>query len=104
MGFPIWTLWGMGLSAVAALLAIALSFLAQSPRMLARLHLTGSRLDLRARTLTGYGLALLLLAMGFFAAGVPLAALAGYLRDVPEPDLGSARAGRQRRASGKADI
>lgn len=62
----------MGLSAVAALLAIALSFLAQSPRMLTRLHLTGSRLDLRARTLTGYGLALLLLAMGFFAAGVPL--------------------------------
>ena len=62
----------MGLSAIAALLAIALSFLAQSPRMLARLHLTGSRLDLRARTLTGYGLALLLLAMGFFAAGVPL--------------------------------
>ncbi len=62
----------MGLSAVAALLAIALSFLAQSPRMLARLHLSGSRLDLRARTLTGYGLALLLLAMGFFAAGVPL--------------------------------
>lgn len=62
----------MGLAAVAALLAIALSFLAQSPRMLARLHLTGSRLDLRARTLTGYGLALLLLAMGFFAAGVPL--------------------------------
>ena len=62
----------MGLSAVGALLAVALSFLAQSPRLLTRLHLTGSRLDLRARTMTGYGLALLLLAMGFFAAGVPL--------------------------------
>ncbi len=72
MGFPTWTLWGMGLSALGALLAIALAFLAQSPRMLSRFGLSGSRLDLRARTLTGYGLALLLLAMGFFAAGVPL--------------------------------
>jgi hypothetical protein len=72
MGFPTWTLWGMGLSALGALAAIALALLAQSPRMLTRLNLTGQRLDLRARAFTGYGLALLLLAMGFFAAGVPL--------------------------------
>ena len=72
MGFPTWTLWGMGLSAIGALLAIALAFLAQSPRMLTRLKLNNQRLDLRARTFTGYGLALLLLALGFFVAGVPL--------------------------------
>jgi len=62
----------MGLSALGALIAIALAFLAQSPRLLTRLNMVGQRLDMRARTLTGYGLALLLLAMGFFAAGVPL--------------------------------
>lgn len=72
MGFPPWTLWGMGLSAAAALITIALAFIAQTPRLLARLGLVGARLDLRARSLTGYGLAFLLLAMGFFIAGVPL--------------------------------
>ena len=71
-GFPTWTLWGMGLAALGALIAILLAFLAQSPRLLTRFKLTGQRLDLRARSLTGYGLALLLLAMGFFLAGVPL--------------------------------
>jgi hypothetical protein len=64
----------MGISALGALIAIALAFLAQSPRLLTRLSMTDRRLDLRARTLTGYGLALLLLAMGFFVAGVPLGA------------------------------
>lgn len=73
-GFPTWTLWGMGLAAFGALVAIVLAFLAQSPRLLSRLKLTGQRLDLRARSFTGYGLALLLLAMGFFLAGVPLGA------------------------------
>lgn len=71
-GFPTWTLWGMGLAAFGALITIALAFLAQSPRLLARFKLTGWRLDLRAKSYTGYGLALLLLAMGFFLAGVPL--------------------------------
>ena len=71
-GFPIWTLWGMGLSAFGALVAIILAFLAQSPRLLTRFKLGGQRLDLPARSFTGYGLALLLLAMGFFLAGVPL--------------------------------
>ena len=71
-GFPTWTLWGMGLAAFGALIAIALALLAQSPRLLTRFKLTGWRLDLRAKSYTGYGLALLLLAMGFFLAGVPL--------------------------------
>ncbi len=71
-GFPTWTLWGTGLAAFGALIAIVLAFLAQSPRLLARFKLTGWRLDLRAKSYTGYGLALLLLAMGFFLAGVPL--------------------------------
>ena len=71
-GFPTWTLWGMGLAAFGALVAVSLAFLAQSPRLLSRLNLTGRRLDLRARAYTGYGLALLLLSIGFFVAGVPL--------------------------------
>jgi len=62
----------MGLSAFGALVAITLAYLAQSPRMLTRLNLSSERLDLRARSFTGYGLALLLLALGFFLAGVPL--------------------------------
>ncbi|MCL4805106.1 MAG: hypothetical protein KJ046_12470 [Anaerolineae bacterium] len=72
MGFPTWTLWGMGVSAFGALVAIILAYLAQSPRLLSRLNLVGQRLDLRAKSFTGYGLALLLLSMGFFMAGVPL--------------------------------
>ncbi|HNS40296.1 MAG TPA: hypothetical protein PKJ56_08630 [Promineifilum sp.] len=72
IGFPGWTLWGMGLAAFGALVTIALAYLAQSPRMLARLNLGNERLDLRAKAFTGYALALLLLAMGFFLAGVPL--------------------------------
>lgn len=72
MGFPNWTLWGMGLAALGALVSILLAFIAQTPRLLARLGLVGARLDLRARTFTGYGLAFLLLAGGFFLAGVPL--------------------------------
>jgi len=67
----------MGLAACGALVAIVLAFLAQSPRLLSRLKLTGQRLDLRARAFTGYGLALLLLSMGFFLAGVPLDASRG---------------------------
>jgi hypothetical protein len=62
----------MGLSVVGALLAIALAFIAQTPRLISRLGLTAARLDLRARAFTGYGMAFLLLALGFFLAGVPL--------------------------------
>jgi hypothetical protein len=75
MGFPEWTLWGMGISGLGALLMIGLALLAQSPSTLARMRLLGSRLDLRARMFTGYGFALLLLAFGFFFAGVPLGSL-----------------------------
>jgi hypothetical protein len=67
----------MGLSALAALLFVGLAFMAQSPRFLARTPLAGYRLDLRARTFTGYGFALLLLTFGFFLAGVPLGEEAG---------------------------
>jgi hypothetical protein len=72
MGFPEWTLWGMGLAIAGALLALILSLLGQSPGILRRVGLGGSRLELRVRAFTGYALALLLLAIGFFIAGVPL--------------------------------
>jgi hypothetical protein len=72
MGFPSWTLWGMGLAALGALLATVLAFIAQSPLFLTRIGLGGRRLDLRARAFTGYALALMFLAGGFFLAGVPI--------------------------------
>jgi hypothetical protein len=62
----------MGLAAAGALVTIALAFIAQTPRLIGRLGLSGARLDLRARAFTGYGLAFLLLALGFFLAGVPI--------------------------------
>jgi hypothetical protein len=67
-----WTLWGMGITAAGTLLLLLLAYIAQSPRLITRLGLTGARLDLRARILTGYALALFLLSFGFFLAGVPL--------------------------------
>jgi hypothetical protein len=72
MGFPMWTLWGMAVASLGALFFVSLAYLAQSPRWLLRLGLVGARLDLRVRTFTGYGLALMILAFGFFLAGVPL--------------------------------
>ena len=72
MGFPTWTLIGMGVCGFGALLAATFSYLAQSPHSLKRIGLAGYRLDLRVREFTGYTLALLLLAFGFFLAGVPL--------------------------------
>ena len=80
MGFPLWTLFGMALTAAGALLMLAFAYVAQSPRMMNRLGLAGSRLDLRARTFTGFALAFLVLAFGFFVAGVPL------VNDTPEPE------------------
>lgn len=67
----------MGLSALGALIAIGLAYIGQSPTLLRQLGLKGVRLDLRVRAYTGYGLALLLLAIGFFLAGVPLQSPAG---------------------------
>jgi hypothetical protein len=81
MGFPMWTLWGMGVASLGALFFVSLAYLAQSPRWLLRLGLSGARLDLRVRTFTGYGLALMILAFGFFLAGVPLD---GGMADVDE--------------------
>jgi cytoskeletal protein RodZ len=72
MGFPTWTLIGMGVTAVLALLMTVLAYLAQSPRALLRLGLAGQRLDLRVRLFTGYALASLILLLGFFLAGVPI--------------------------------
>lgn len=62
----------MGLSVTGALIAIALSWLGQSPQLMRRLGLASARLDRRVRAFTGYALALLLLAIAFFLAGVPL--------------------------------
>lgn len=62
----------MGLSSLGALIAVGLALAAQSPKFLLRTRLVAYRLDLRARAFTGYGFALMLLALGFFLAGVPL--------------------------------
>jgi hypothetical protein len=75
MGFPQWTLWGMGVCGLGALIMIGLALLAQSPATLARMRLSGTRLALRARAFTAYGFALLLLGFGFFFAGVPIESL-----------------------------
>jgi len=72
MGYPQWTLLGMGLSIAGALLALAFALLGQSPGMIQRLGLGGARLDLRVRTFTSYAFALLLLSIGFFLAGIPV--------------------------------
>ena len=72
MGFPNWTLWGMGMSGFAALLFMTLAYIAQSPALAARFRYLGPRLVKRSRALTGYGLAGLLMMLGFFLAGAPL--------------------------------
>lgn len=72
MGFPDWTLWGMGVASAAALLFVVLAYLAQSPRQIARYRWLAFRLANRGRALTGYGLASLLVALGFFLAGIPI--------------------------------
>ncbi len=71
-GFPMWTLWGMGLSALGALLATILAYIAQSPQFYARPLYKRLRLGARARSFSGYALALMVLAAGFFLAGVPI--------------------------------
>ena len=72
MGFPEWTLAGMGLSVLGAIFFTLLAYIAQSPRTLVRLGLAGRHLELRVKMFTGYTLACLFLLLGFFLAGVPL--------------------------------
>ncbi len=67
----------MGLAALSALLFLALALIAQSPLLLQRVGLSRLRLDLRVRAFTSFAFALLLLAMAFFLAGVPLNASEG---------------------------
>jgi hypothetical protein len=62
----------MGVAAFGALVAIGLALIGQTPSLSNRL---GLRLDRSIRALTGYGFAFLLLALGFFLAGVPLTGL-----------------------------
>ena len=76
----------MGITAAGTLLMLLLAYIAQSPRLITRLGLSGLRLDLRARSLTGYALALLLLSSGFFLAGVPLDSRSDNLASESIPD------------------
>lgn len=62
----------MGLAALGALLFLFLALIAQSPLLLQSVGLSRLRLDLRVRAFTSFAFALLLLAMAFFLAGVPL--------------------------------
>ena len=81
-GFPAWTLIGMGISALGAVIFTALAFFAQSPNLLARFRLLGTEFASNTRRLTGLGLASTLLVWGFFMAGVPLG---NQLTDVVQP-------------------
>jgi hypothetical protein len=72
MGFPTWTLIGMGITFVGAFVMIVLAYIAQSPGFAARIGLGGTRIAYQVKLFTGYALALLLLFVGFFLAGVPL--------------------------------
>ncbi len=74
----------MGLAAAGALVAIGLAYIGQSPRFMRRVGLDIYRLDLRIRTFTGYAFALLLLALGFFLAGVPLGEMPAGNENVAE--------------------
>jgi hypothetical protein len=70
MGFPLWTLWGMGLSLLGALLLLGFSLLMQSPgRVKGRID--PQQYEARLRVLTTFAFALLLLTVGFFMAGAP---------------------------------
>ena len=62
----------MGLSAFGALIMITLAYVAQSPWLLMRFPRLGGRVASKGRPLTGYALGFLLLALGFFLAGVPI--------------------------------
>ena len=90
MGFPMWTLIGMGVTAVLALLMTIFAYVAQSPRALMRLGLAGYRLDLRVKLFTGYALASLILMLGFFLAGVPINNGAAVVSITPTAEIAEA--------------
>ncbi|MEM8858586.1 MAG: hypothetical protein AAGD96_09705 [Chloroflexota bacterium] len=71
-GFPTWTLIGMGVCGGLSVLFNALAYLAQSPDMQTRLRVAGLPFVQNGRRYSGLGLALVLVGMGFFMAGVPL--------------------------------
>lgn len=105
----------MGLSALGTLFFLVLSLIAQSPSFMKRAGLTGARIDLRVRALTGFALAMLLLAIGFFLAGVPLESLpqttaaeqTPQLSDNPiptsAPELDDGAAGQTEQAAGQTE-
>jgi hypothetical protein len=72
MGFPQWTLVGMGLSGLGAVIFTLLTFLALSPETQSRLRLGRWNISSRIRDFVGFNLACWFLAVGFFLAGVPL--------------------------------
>lgn len=72
MGFPTWTLWGVGICVVLALLLLVYSVLLQSPSRRLQQNADPVRFDNQVRLLTTSAVALLILGGGFFLAGVPL--------------------------------
>ena len=72
MGFPTWTLWGVGFCVVLALLLLVYSVFLQSPSRRLQQNADPVRFDNQVRLLTTSAVALLILGGGFFLAGVPL--------------------------------
>ena len=64
----------MALALIAALLILAISLVMQSPQRKLQKPMEPYRYEERLRALTTYALALILLGIGFFAAGVPFGA------------------------------
>ena len=62
----------MALAGLGALFFLGMALLLQSPRALRRMGWSNASANKRLPSLTGYAFALLLLAFGFFLAGVPL--------------------------------
>lgn len=62
----------MGVTFGGAFVMVILAYIAQSPGLAARIGLGGTRIAFQVKTYTDYALALMLLFLGFFLAGVPL--------------------------------
>ena len=72
MDFPQWSLWGMGGASLLALLLLGLTLIILSPRTANQLGLDATNTHRRVQSLVGYAFAMLLVAFGFFIAGVPI--------------------------------